>query len=122
MISPLKKAEKAPAMARLMENIRDGLTTAQIIEDDPKMAFKIRDIDTLRQTLLSERYATENRDLQVAYFYGASGAGKTRYIYEQHNPARSAASPITGREKALSLTDTTGRKSLCLRNFTPRCP
>ena len=83
---PTEKAEKAPAQARLLENLRDGLTTAQIIEDDPKMAFKIRDIDTLRQTLLSERYATENRDLQVAYFYGASGAGKTRYIYEQHNP------------------------------------
>lgn len=83
---PTEKAEKAPAMVRLMDNLQDGMTTAQIIEDDPKLAFKVRDIDTLRQTLLSERYATENRDLEVVYLFGATGAGKTRYIYSQHNP------------------------------------
>jgi hypothetical protein len=83
---PSEKAEKAPAMSRLMDNIRDGMTTAQIIEDEPNLAFKVHDIDTLRQTLLSEKYATQNRDLEVAYIFGATGAGKTRYIFSRHNP------------------------------------
>ena len=73
-------------MFRLIRNIRDGMTTTEIIEDNPKMAFKIRDIDIIRQTLLAERYATENRDIEVVYLFGVSGAGKTRYIYAQHNP------------------------------------
>ncbi len=83
---PAEKEEKNPGMFRLIRNIRDGMTTAEIIEDDPKMAFRIRDIDIIRQTLLSERYATENRDIETAYIYGASGAGKTRYIFSAHNP------------------------------------
>jgi len=48
------------------------------------MAFRIRDIDALRQTLLSEKYASENRNIEVCYIFGASGAGKTRGIYEKH--------------------------------------
>ena len=83
---PSEREEKNPEIFELIQNIRDGMTTAEIIEDNPKMAFKIRDIDTIRQTLLAERYATENRDLEVEYIFGASGAGKTRYIFSRHNP------------------------------------
>ncbi|MDR2904033.1 MAG: viral replication protein [Clostridiales bacterium] len=83
---PTEKEEKAPGMFRLIRNIRDGMSTTEIIEDDPKMAFRIRDIDMLRQTLLSERYATENRAVETAYIFGASGAGKTRYIFSEHDP------------------------------------
>ena len=68
-------------MFRLIRNIRDGMSTAEVIEDDPKMAFRIRDIDVIRQTLLSEQYATDNRNLEVTYIYGISGVGKTRYIF-----------------------------------------
>ena len=73
-------------MSRLIENIRDGKRTAEIIDDTPDFAFRIRDIDILRQTLLSEKYTTENRDLYVSYLFGASGAGKTRSIYQAHDP------------------------------------
>jgi len=83
---PTESEEKNPGMFRLIRNIRDGMSTIEIIEDNPKLAFKIRDIDTLRQTLLSERYSTENRDIEVVYIFGTSGAGKTRYIFSQHNP------------------------------------
>lgn len=71
---------------RLVQNIRDGLTTTEIIDDNPAMAFRVRDIDLLRQTLTAEKYAVENRPLQVSYLYGASGAGKTRSIYSTHDP------------------------------------
>jgi len=84
---PTENEEKNPAMFRLIRNIRDGKTTTEIIDDDPKMAFRIRDIDAIRQVLLSEQYTTENRNVEVAYLFGASGAGKTRYIFSQHNPA-----------------------------------
>jgi len=83
---PAEKEEKSPGMYRLICNIREGMTTTEIIEDNPQMAFRIRDIDAIRQTLLSERYATENRSLEVCYIFGTTGAGKTRYIYTQHNP------------------------------------
>ena len=83
---PPERAEKHPEMFRLVQNIRDGMTTTEIIDDNPAMAFRVRDIDLLRQVLTAEKYAVENRPLEVSYLYGASGAGKTRSIYETHDP------------------------------------
>lgn len=74
---PSEKAEKAPVMAEVIEAIKDGKTTAQIIEDNPALAFRVHDIDSLRQTLLADRYMRENRNVEVTYIYGATGAGKT---------------------------------------------
>lgn len=84
--APPERAEKHPEMFRLVQNIRDGMTTTEIIDDNPAMAFRVRDIDLLRQTLTAEKYAVENRPLEVSYLYGASGVGKTRSIYEAHDP------------------------------------
>ena len=68
--APPERAEKHPEMFRLVQNIRDGMTTTEIIDDNPAMAFRVRDIDLLRQTLTAEKYAVENRPLQVSYLYG----------------------------------------------------
>ena len=83
---PDEKADSIPKMSRLIENIRAGKKTSEIIDDTPNYAFRIRDIDILRQTLMSEKYTTENRDLNVTYLYGKTGAGKTRSIYQAHDP------------------------------------
>lgn len=83
---PAEKEEKHPEMCRLIENLRDGRHTAEIIDDTPNLAFRVREIDTLRQTLLAERYAAENRELTVTYLYGATGTGKTKGIYQRHSP------------------------------------
>ena len=83
---PPERAEKHPEMFRLVQCIREGKSTTEIIAENPGWAFRIREIDLLRQTLLEEKYAVENRELEVAYFYGASGAGKTRSIYLAHDP------------------------------------
>lgn len=47
------------------------------------LGFKIKEIDTLRQTLLSEKQ--DYRMLEVTYLFGASGTGKTRSIYKNHD-------------------------------------
>ena len=64
--APPERAEKHPEMFRLVQNIRDGMTTTEIIDDNPAMAFRVRDIDLLRQTLTAEKYAVENRPLEVS--------------------------------------------------------
>ena len=83
---PTETSEKNPKMYQLIEHIRDGKTTSAIIDDTPNLAFRIKDIDALRQVLLSEKYATESRNIEVTYIFGASGMGKTRGIYAKHNP------------------------------------
>lgn len=82
---PAEKEEEAPEMFKLIQDLRAGKPVMEIIEDNPKLAFRIREIETLRQAILEEKYSAENRALEVTYLYGASGTGKTRGIFEKHD-------------------------------------
>jgi len=81
---PTEREEKSPKMHQLIESIRAGMTIMDIINDNPALAFRIKDIEILRQTVLAEKYATENRQLEVSYIYGSTGTGKTSGIFEKH--------------------------------------
>lgn len=85
-VLPNEASEKSPKMAQLMQDVKDGFSTTEIIENDPSFAFKINDIDVLREKLLFEKFRKINRKLNVIYLYGDSGTGKTRSIYEKHAP------------------------------------
>ena len=85
-VLPSEASEKSPKMAQLMQDVKDGFSTTEIIENDPSFAFKINDIDALREKLLFEKFRKENRPVKVNYLYGDSGTGKTRSIYEKHPP------------------------------------
>lgn len=81
---PKEGEEKDPKMHKLLQNVKGGLSTTEIIDETPSFAFKSRDIDALRQTYLAERFRRENRALEVCYLFGASGSGKTRSIFEKY--------------------------------------
>ena len=80
---PSEREEKAPMMAQLIQDIQAGKSTTEIILENPKLAFRVKDIDLLRQTLLAEKYAKEQRKVEVTYLYGATGVGKTYGIFQQ---------------------------------------
>ncbi len=81
---PSERAEKNPLQYQLIQDLNEGKRTAQIVEETPALVFKVKDIDTLRQTLLAEKYGNEYRQIEVTYLWGVSGAGKTRSIYSQY--------------------------------------
>ena len=85
-VLPNEASEKSPKMAQLMQDVKDGYSTTEIIENDPSFAFKINDIEALREKLLFERFRKENRPVRTNYLFGDSGTGKTRSIYEKHAP------------------------------------
>ena len=70
---------------KIVSLIEQGLTNFEIIKIDPSYAFKIKDMDVIRYSIMVEKYARENRDLDVTYIYGAPGTGKTRMIFEKHD-------------------------------------
>ena len=120
--APPERAEKHPEMFRLVQNIRDGLTTTEIIDDNPAMAFRVRDIDLLRQTLTAEKYALENRPLQVSYLYGASGAGKTRSIYSTHDPRSIYRVTNYRATRGISFDGYHGQDVLVFEEFSSQIP
>lgn len=83
---PADSEDKAPEMFQIMRALRSGKTIMEIIEEHPNLAFRIREIEVLRQTILSEKYSAENRRLEVYYLYGSTGAGKTWGIFKDNDP------------------------------------
>lgn len=67
---PTESSENAPVQFELIEMIKAGLTTAEIIRQNPKYIFRSRDINVLREVLLCEKYVKEMRNVDVTYIYG----------------------------------------------------
>lgn len=81
-IMPTESEERSPRKARLLEMIKSGASDSQILDADPTNIFHIKDFDQVRQTVLSDKYSGENRNVVVSYIYGQTGVGKTRSIYQ----------------------------------------
>ena len=119
---PAEKEEKAPQMYKLIQEVREGISTANIIEGSPNLAFRVRDIDTLRQTLLSDRYASENRKIEVWYIFGASGTGKTRGIYDRHDAKDICRITNYRNGRGISFDGYTGQDVLVFEEFHSQIP
>lgn len=83
---PDERSESNPDNGEIIKLIESGATTAEIVKSNPKFIFRSNDINILRETLLSDKYSREERDIEVTYIYGPTGVGKTRYIFDNHDP------------------------------------
>lgn len=86
-VMPTERAEQAPKMGLVLDMLRQGATTTQILNAFPDLAMQTSKIDTLRETLRADEVEGQMRDPKVFYLYGATGTGKTRSIYNDH-PAK----------------------------------
>lgn len=94
---PSPAVEACPTKAELLELLDQGLSTEEIIRSHPQYAFQVKNIDLLRETLKHEKFRKEKRPVHVIYLFGASGAGKTRSVYDAH-----------GAENVCRITDYSG--------------
>jgi len=118
---PKEGEEKDPKMYKLLQCVKDGLSTTEIIDDTPSFAFKTRDIDALRQTYLAERFRRENREIDVYYLFGASGTGKTRSIYEKH-PAEEICRITDYNRSGVRFDAYNGQDVLVFEEFNSQIP
>ncbi len=119
---PKEKEEKNPRMSKLIEDIREGKQAVEIIDESPEFAFRIRDMEILREALLSEKFKRENREVFVTYLFGASGTGKTRSIYENHNPKEICRITNYRQGKGISFDSYNGQDVLVFEEFHSQIP
>lgn len=62
----------------------EGMSNAEIMEQNPELATHIGKMDKIRQDVLEARYRETWRDLDVTYIFGPTGTGKTRSVMEKH--------------------------------------
>ena len=70
----------------------------------------------------AEKYAVENRPLQVSYLYGASGAGKTRSIYSTHDPRSIYRVTNYRATRGISFDGYHGQDVLVFEEFSSQIP
>lgn len=114
---PVERAEKYPEMFALIQDIRDGMTISEIIDKYPNHAFRIRDIEVLRQTILFEKFATIRRSVYVTYLYGASGTGKTRSIFDNNDPREICRITNYRNGKGVNFDNYSGQDILVFEEF-----
>lgn len=85
---PPNSRGKRTDMSELYQMVCDGLTNAEILAVNQDYILQIDKIDKIRTTVLTERFKeTVRLDLEVTYISGATGAGKTRGVLEEHGYA-----------------------------------
>ena len=85
-VIPSEVAEKNPKLSRLIEAVKSGASTTDILATSPDYALRVKDIEILRQTLLAEKYAAEFRTVEITYLYGPESFQITKKIYAENEP------------------------------------
>lgn len=73
--------ENNPEIAEILEEIKEGKSTYEIIENHPKYTFRSRDIDILRQTYLTNYYRTKLRTINTIYIHTKAEVNAVKIIY-----------------------------------------
>lgn len=71
---------------KLLEDIKAGKTNIEIIEENPAFAFRLREIDTIRNNYLREKNSKSFRSIKTYFFYGETATGKSTWVYDNFPP------------------------------------
>ena len=82
----------------------------------------MRRVIRLRQTLLSEQYMMENRNVEVTYIYGTTGAGKTWGIFARHSPMDVCRVTNYGSKRGINFDGYASQDVLVFEEFASQIP
>lgn len=119
---PEEKEEKNPLQYALIQDIYTGKRTAEIVTETPNLAFKVKEIELLRKTLLSERYSKEFRELDISYLYGTNSTDITRSIYQKYPPVDICRITNYRTGKGAIFDGYTGQDILIFEKFASQIP
>ena len=71
-------------LTELYEQIKDGMSTFEILESNPNHLKDITHIERVRLEILSEKYKNVFRVLETTYIWGATNTNKTRSVLEKY--------------------------------------
>ena len=119
---PAEKEEASPDKYRLLQSLREGMTSLEAVEDNPDRFYHYREIETVRQSILEDTYSTTMRQVEVTYLFGASGTGKTRGIFERYNPKSICRITDYGGKNGVRFDSYRGQEVLVFEEFHSQIP
>lgn len=121
-IIPTETAERAPQLSQLIGAVKEGQTTTEILAQAPNYALRVKDIEFLRRTLVTDKYASELRDLKVIYVFGAQSTIRTKKIYEENEPKEIYRITTYRKGKGLLFDGYHTQSVLVFENFASQIP
>lgn len=110
-----------PEMDEIYEDIKNGISTSDILENHPKHLFKVNSIDAVRQAYLSDKYREHLRAVVVTYIYGATATGKTRSIFKRYAPEQICRITTYGKN-GVKFDSYRGENVLVFEEFASQIP
>lgn len=81
---PNERPGKRTDLDELYSMIKDGYSTFEILEHNPKYLMQVDKIERVRQLLRENEYKDVWRNIDVTYIWGVTGVGKTRYVMDKY--------------------------------------
>ncbi len=81
---PNERPGKRTDLDELYSMIKDGYSTYEILEHNPKYLMQVDRIDRVRQLVHEQQFKDVWRNIDVTYIWGIPGIGKTRYVMDKY--------------------------------------
>ena len=81
-IPETEQQENNPLERQILEDLKNGLSVQDVIEKNPKLWHKKKQLDDIAYMYLLDKYSSECRDdLVVTFITAPSNTGKTTFVY-----------------------------------------
>lgn len=81
---PVERPGQRSDLVDLYDMIKSGMDNYDILENDPTYMMQLDKIDRCRQIVKEKEFRSKFRELQVEYWSGRTGTGKTKTIMERY--------------------------------------
>lgn len=78
---PVERIAKS-GLPELLDMVKSGMTTFEIINEFPGYINQLDKIDRLRQICIQDEHKNKRREVEVTYIWGPPGVGKTRFVMD----------------------------------------
>lgn len=81
---PDDKQGKRHDLDDLVFGIKSGMSNVEIVDYNPHLVTRMKDMDALRTAILYDENRRKIRNVEVTYIYGETGSGKSRHVLEKY--------------------------------------
>ena len=81
---PDDKQGKRHDLEDLVFGIKTGMSNVEIVDYNPHLVTRMKDMDALRTAILYDENRRKLRHVEVTYIYGDTGSGKSRYVLDKY--------------------------------------
>lgn len=115
---PNEKEEKHPDLYKVIDMIKNGAITTDVIEEYPQYAMQSKHIEELRTLYCGGMESKKERDVNVIYIYAPEDFDQISLVYEKHQYSEVCRITNYNPYKGISFDTYKFQKVLVFENFS----